>query len=419
MRRVAVLTLGCKLNQADSEALARELIARGLDVIDRPAAADAYVINTCSVTHVADRKARKLVHAARRLSPNAHIIVTGCYADTAGAQIADALGADAALPTSDKPAISALVASLPLRGIPAETARAARLRTRSFVKVQSGCNDVCAFCIVPRTRGREASVEPEHVVAAVREREGDGVQEVVLTGTQLGAYGRDAGRRPADVIRAVLEGTSVPRIRFSSLQPQDITPELLALWDDPRLCRHFHLALQSGCDATLRRMRRRYTTDEYGAAVARIRALVHHDAAITTDIIVGFPGETDGEFERSAAFASEMQLAAMHVFPYSRRSGTTAVHLADHVPPDAIRSRMSNMLAVAGAARRSYLGRFAGRVMPVLWEERADGFGDATASGLTDNYIRVRARDARDLRNTITPARLLTIQSGGYDGQAL
>jgi threonylcarbamoyladenosine tRNA methylthiotransferase MtaB len=421
--RVAILTLGCKLNQADSETIARQLAALGIDTIDRPAVADAYVINTCSVTHVADRKARHLVRLARRIAPGAPVIVTGCYVETAGREVAAQTGADLALPNADKAALAHRVAALcpaPSASPLAAAPRHAGLRTRAFVKVQEGCNDVCAFCIVPKTRGRERSRTPGDVVVDVLERERDGVQEVVLTGTQLGAYGRDAGTRPADVIRAVLAETAVPRIRFSSLQPQDIVPELLALWDDPRLCRHFHLALQSGSDATLNRMYRRYSAAEYADAVARIRAQCGDDVAITTDVIVGFPGETDAAFDESLAFCRQISFAAMHVFPYSLRSGTTAAHLPGHVAPSAKHERMQAMLACARESQQAHLARFTGRVMPVLWERCDDESAEAPRwDGLTDNYIRVRARASADLRNTLRPARLLAPRDGAFEGEAL
>ncbi|HZP56035.1 MAG TPA: radical SAM protein, partial [Dehalococcoidia bacterium] len=216
-------------------------------------------------------------------------------------------------------------------------------------------------------------------------------------------------------IAAVLAGTSVPRIRFSSLQPQDITPRLLGLWDDPRLCRHFHLALQSGSDATLRRMRRRYDTAQYADAVARIRAQCGDDVAITTDVIAGFPGESDAEFAESLAFCERTGFAAMHVFPYSLRTGTTAAKMPDHVPHAVKRERTQRLLALARAAQACYMARFEGHVMPVLWERRA---GDGAWDGLTDNYLRVRAASSADLRNRITPARLLRAEGDAFAAEA-
>jgi threonylcarbamoyladenosine tRNA methylthiotransferase MtaB len=418
LRTVAVLTLGCKLNQAESEAIARGLARAGCHVVDRPAAADAYVINSCSVTHVADRKSRHLVRLARRLSPEATILLTGCYPETAGMEIARATGADIVVPSRDKDAVVArLLAHRRAPGSTPAQAGAGALRTRAFVKAQEGCNDVCAFCIVPRTRGRERSIPAEEVAAVVLEREREGAQEVVITGTQLGAYGRDLdGMRygPAAVIRAVLAETAVPRIRFSSLQPQDITPELVALWEDPRLCRHFHLALQSGSDSVLRRMRRRYTIARYREALAMIRAYVP-DVAITTDVIVGFPGETEDEAAESLAFCREAGFALMHVFPYSRRPGTTAHILGGHLPEPVRRARMEEMLALATESAATFRRRFLGRTVPVLWETRRRGEGDGVPvwEGLTDNYLRVYTRSARELRNRILPARLV---GDGEDG---
>src|SRR5215208_720259 len=359
---VAVLTLGCKLNLAESDAIGRELQRAGCAVVDRPATADAYVINSCSVTHVADRKSRHLVRLARRLAPEATIVLTGCFPETAGYDAALATGADIVVPSRDKAeVVRRLFAHRPVAGDRSAVAGASG-HTRAFVKAQEGCNDVCAFCIVPRTRGRERSLSPEDVVAVVREREAEGAQEVVITGTQLGAYGRDLDSQhygPAAVIRALLAETSVPRIRFSSLQPQDISPELLALWEDPRLCRHFHLALQSGSEAVLRRMRRRYTKPQYAEALATIRAMLP-DVAVTTDVLVGFPGETEAQHEESLDFCREAGFAQMHVFPYSRRPGTTANLLPDHVPQPAKKERLGTMLALARDSGAGFRRRFLG-----------------------------------------------------------
>jgi threonylcarbamoyladenosine tRNA methylthiotransferase MtaB len=439
--RVCLLTLGCKLNQADSEAIARDLVAAGCRVTDRPAPADAFIINTCSVTHVADRKARHLARLARRLSPEATVIVTGCYAETAGPRLAAATGADLVLGNDEKPSLAGrLLGGGCVAHSPAACA-ANPLRTRAFVKIQEGCNDVCSFCIVPRTRCRERSVPVEQVVNAVQVREQEGVQEVVLTGTQLGAYrpvhrtnGGDptGGRGLIVLLRALLAGTAVPRIRLSSLQPQDVSPELLSLWEDGRLCRHFHIPLQSGSDAVLSRMRRRYTVDEFHRSLALIRERVP-EAAITTDVIAGFPGESDADFEETCAFCREAAFARVHVFPYSRRKGTAATLMREQMPEAAKRARTQRLLALAQELRAGFEGRLEGRVMTVLWEEghpgqlRRPGFpawplGSAEAGkprlqggpsgggliweGLTDNYVRVFTHSDADLGNRIVPVRL-------------
>jgi len=420
---VCLLTLGCKLNQADSEAIARDLLAAGCQVVDRPAAADAFVINTCSVTHVADRKARHLARLARRLSPGAPVIVTGCYVETAGPGLRAAMNADLILTNDEKPSLAAQLTRLGacqtggIADAGSYSDSCGPLRTRAFLKVQEGCDDVCAFCVVPRTRGRERSVPVDEVVSAVRDREEEGVQEVVLTGTQLGAYrpahraGRGngaAGSGPSVLLQALLAQTAVPRLRLSSLQPQDITPELLSLWEDPRLCRHFHLALQSGSDAVLSRMRRRYTADGFRRALALIRRHVP-DAAVTTDIMVGFPGESEADFEETCAFCREAAFAGLHVFPYSRRPGTVAARppLADDQVPEPVkRERTHRLLTLAQELRADFEGRFRGRVMPVLWERARPSKGSLLWEGLTDNYIRVFTRSDANLWNRILPVRL-------------
>jgi len=416
---VSVLTLGCKLNQADSEVIARRLAGNGVRVLDRavPGAA-AFVINSCSVTHVADRKARHLVRMARRLSPDAEIVLTGCYAETAPADIAKQTGADAVLPNVEKPSISdRLLERLRDRGDPSAGCPILirrDLRTRAFIKIQEGCNELCAFCIVPYTRGRETSVPIDYAVAEVRAREADGVQEVVLTGTQLGNYGRDAGDReegPRRLLEALLRHTSVQRIRLSSLQAQDISPALLALWEDRRLCPHFHLPLQSGSDRVLKRMRRRYSPDDYRRAVALIRERVP-DVAITTDVIAGFPGETDPDFEATIQICREIGFAAIHAFPYSRRPHTAAALMSGHLVPPVRRARLERLLHLGGESSIAFRRRFLGRTMQVLWEERRDG----RWQGLTGNYIRAHASDDRDLSNRLLPTRLASLEDEGVVG---
>lgn len=408
----AVLTLGCKLNLADSESIASGLRDRGFAVVDRLCEADAYVVNTCSVTHVADRKARRLIRCVRRLAPQAVVTVAGCYPRTAPPGEVARLGADFVAGTGEAER-AAVVAFLDGRfharqpGV--APAPGPGLRTRAFIRVQEGCNDVCAFCIVPRTRGRERSRPAAEVVAEVRAAVSLGVREVVLTGTQLGAWGRDfvAPERPASLIAEVLAGTDVPRLRFSSLQPQDITPELLALWEDPRVMPHFHLALQSGSDRTLARMRRRYTAREFLDAAARIRA-VAPDAAITTDIIAGFPGETTADVDETLTLAREVGFARIHAFPYSPRQGTSAAFLPERVAPAVLAERMARLLALGSEQSAAFASRFNGSTRPVLWERpRSPGAGlPERPHGHTDNYISAYASDdagAAELHNRITP----------------
>ena len=385
---VATLTLGCKLNQAETQAAARELQAAGCVTVDRPAAADAWLINTCSVTHVADRKARRLIRVAKRLSPNAPVIVTGCYAEHAADTLITEVGADVVVRNADK----ATAASAVLRALGATNGRdpaaAANStgRTRAFIKIQEGCNDVCAFCIVPHVRGRERAVPIDTIVSQAAERAAEGVQEIVLTGTQPGAYGRDRddGANAARLLQSLLADTDVPRLRYSSIQPQDITPQLLACWEDARLCRHFHLALQSGSDAVLAKMRRRYDADAFLHALDLIRATVS-GAAITTDVIVGFPGETDADFEQTLEICRRAEFADMHVFPYSPRPRTTAALLDDDVPPETKRRRSRVLRDLAAEQARRFRERIVGEIHTVLFESSTG----STLHGLTDTYVPV------------------------------
>lgn len=414
-KRAVVLTLGCKLNQAESEAIARDLSAAGWQLTDRAAPADAFVVNTCAVTHVASRKSRHYVRLARRLSPGAKVIVTGCAVEAEGAQVMREAGADLVLAGREKDKVAVLLTEDGV--VPAGRERPCLpcpLRTRSFVKVQEGCSQVCSFCIVPRTRGPERSVPRGEVLQQVRARVEGGTAEVVLTGTQLGAYGKDTDDSLDALIAAVLRETPVRRVRVSSLQPPDFSPALLRLWDDPRLCRHFHIPLQSGSDAVLQRMRRRYISDGFRRAVRDIRAALP-DAAVTTDVIVGFPGETDADFEATCRLCEEAELSGIHVFPFSRRPGTLAAGMPDPVPEPVKRERVARLLTLAEQLHARFLERLAGTTSLVLWEKQAGGLWE----GLTGNYARVLARGDGRLENTLTRTRLLHREDGALRGELI
>jgi threonylcarbamoyladenosine tRNA methylthiotransferase MtaB len=419
----ALLTLGCKLNIADSEAMARRLRRAGWNVADRATDADAVIVNSCSVTHFADQKSRHLVRMAHRVAPKATVALTGCLLETAPAPKIESLGADLVYRQTEQLALADRIIELHpsnhrQTGALEESGewRPAGLKTRAFISAQEGCNDVCAFCIIPRTRGRERSKPVVEVVAEALAREAEGVQEIVITGTQLGAYGRDWGHRtPYPLLKGLLEGTSIPRIRMSSLQPQDLSDEVIGLWRDERLCRHFHLALQSGSPSVLQRMRRRYTQDEYRDAVRRLRQTVP-DVAITTDVIVGFPGESDAEFDESHEFCREMAFAGIHVFPYSNREGTLAARLPSQVPDHVKRERVHRLIGLAGRMAGDYRSRFLGAVTNVLWESPRD---DGLWEGLTDTYIRVRAPSSADLTNRLAPVRLTGLSADGINGEVI
>jgi threonylcarbamoyladenosine tRNA methylthiotransferase MtaB len=407
--RVALDTIGCKLNQAETQFLARQLAQAGYRLVAADDEADVYILNTCTVTHVADRRCRQRLRLAHRRNPGGVVVAIGCYAERAADELARIEGVDLILGNDDK---SSLVPRLEESGrlnrpgYSQGGATIADFRTRAFVKVHEGCNSSCAYCIVPLVRGREKSLPADHVVGEVKRRVAEGYKEVVLTGTKIGLYRHD-GVNLAGLLPRLLTETGVERLRLSSLQPREISPELIGQWRDGRLCRHFHLSLQSGSDAVLRRMKRGYTVSGYQRAVARIREMVP-EAAITTDIIVGFPGETEAEFNDSYELCRQMGFARIHVFPYSPRSGTQAAGMPQRVGEGVKRERSHRMLALARESARSFREGFLGRTMAVLWEKQAGGVW----SGLTDNYIRVYAESSRNLTNELLPVRLTGILPG-------
>jgi threonylcarbamoyladenosine tRNA methylthiotransferase MtaB len=406
--RIALDTLGCKLNQADTELLARQFAEAGCHLVSSASEADVYILNTCTVTHIADRKARHRLRLAHRRNPDALVIATGCYAERAHQELARIAGVDLIVDNEQKPHLVKLVEengeiSRPAP-VDANMNNNAGLRTRAFVKAQDGCNSFCSYCIVPLVRGREQSLPADRIVAEVSQRVHDGCKEVVLTGTKVGSYGDD-GADLNGLIERILAETSVSRLRLSSLQPHEISPELIKLWRDERLCRHFHLALQSGSDSVLKRMRRRYLTSDYRQAVALIRDAVP-EAAITTDIMVGFPGETDEEFEQSYQLCQQLEFARIHVFPYSSRSGTEAARMPQPVGEKVKKQRSDRMLALAKESAQNFSRKFLGRTMTVLWEKQSR---DGIWSGLTDNYMKVYTRSNEDLTNQLLPVKLVEV----------
>jgi len=413
--KVALDTVGCKLNQAEVESLAKQLAEAGYRLVSPADRADIYILNTCTVTHIADRKSRHLLRLAHRRNPDARLIATGCYAQRAPQELAQIEGVDLVLGNEQKPHLLRLLEESGCLNRPVLAQQASNyhdgFRTRAFIKVQDGCNSFCSYCIVPLVRGREKSLPVEHIVAEVRQRIAHGYKEVVLTGTEIGAYNCD-GVDLSGLLRHILAKTDVTRLRLSSLQPQEISPELLGLWHDRRLCRHFHLSLQSGSDGVLNRMKRRYSVSDYQRSVASIRALMP-ETAITTDIIAGFPGETEDEFEESYDFCRQMEFARIHVFPYSPRKETQAALMPEQVSAQAKKQRSEKMLALAKESAQNFSQRFLGKAMPVLWEKQTDGIW----SGLTDNYIKVYTKSDEDLTNKLLPVKLVEISRDGVWGE--
>ena len=404
---VALETLGCKLNQAETETLARQFSRAGYEVTALGNSADIYVLNTCTVTHIADRKSRHLLRLARRQNPHAFIIATGCFAQRAADELGEMGEVDLVVGNNDKERLVQIVEVK--RGKAAGYSFATSYkghRTRAMVKIQDGCEQFCSYCIVPLVRGEEHSLPMEQVIQEIRTRVAEGYKEILLTGTQIGHYGQGNSKTEGvtlhRLVQRILAETKVERLRLSSIQPQDVTPELLWLWADERLCPHFHLSLQSGNDAVLGRMRRPYSIADYTKAVAMIREMVP-EVAITTDVIVGFPGESEEEFEQSYRFCERMGFARMHIFPYSTRPGTFACQMPDQVDERVKKQRSQQMLELAGRSAQRFQDRFLGNQAIVLWETNKDG----TWTGLTGNYIRVYTRYAEDLTNRLLCAKLI------------
>lgn len=415
--RVALDTLGCKLNQAETEDLHRQFSEAGYRVVSSPAEADVYVLNTCTVTHIADRKSRHLLRMAHRLNPDSLVIATGCYAERARDEISSIPGVGLVLGNSDKPHISDILSDA---GYPACSSggdntptgnRCNDRRTRSMVKIQDGCSKNCSYCIVPSVRGGERSIPPDMVVDEVRRRMALGYREVVLTGVRVGSY-RNEGTDLAGLMERILQDTDVERLRLSSLQPREIWAKLVGLWHDERLCPHFHICLQSGSDSILNKMGRRYSRKEFEQSISLIRKEVP-GVAITTDVIVGFPGEREQEYEESYHFCQQMDFARIHVFPFSPRSGTEAARLPGQVDDGVKRERAKAMLSLAKASALKFRQQFLGHNMEVLFEQESGGIW----SGLTANYIRVYSAGNGNLSNTTCNVKLLELYRDGVRGE--
>jgi threonylcarbamoyladenosine tRNA methylthiotransferase MtaB len=410
--------VGCKLNQSEIEALGRGFVQAGHQLVQASEEADLCVINTCTVTQTADSKSRKLIRQLRRANPTARLIVTGCYAEMSPKEIGAIGGVGLIVGNEDKERLVEMVGkSVDWSPVYQSTDLPVyRLgHTRAFVKIQDGCNNRCAYCIVSLARGRERSRPPQEILAEIEALVAAGCKEVVLTGVHVGGYGRDLDTGLGQLVEVILTETTVPRLRLSSIEPWDLEPPLLTLWENPRLCRHLHLPLQSGCDATLQRMGRRYTISQYAHLAAAARRSIP-DLAITTDIIVGLPGETAEEFVASLSFVEEMEFARAHVFKYSARPGTAASEMPHQVPYAEKKSRSEAMLELARGSSQRFWCKFLGRRMEVLWETPCKESKKAW-SGLTDNYIRVMTRIEFDLANTITSTELTGLAEGGMYGE--
>jgi threonylcarbamoyladenosine tRNA methylthiotransferase MtaB len=415
--RVYLESLGCKLNQCERDALARQFAESGHVVVLTPDEADVCVVNTCAVTHVAARKSRHRFRFLHRVNPSARLVATGCYATLGG----NGLRADLVAGNESKADLVSLIeAQIEDWGL-SESTLAGRAasdgallgRTRPMVQIQDGCDNACSYCIVHVLRGRQRSRPRDEVLSEVSDLVRQGYREVVLTGVHVGSYGRERGDDLIDLVQDILAHTTLERLRLSSIEPWDLRPAFFQLWQDPRLCRHLHLPLQSGCDETLRRMDRSYTAAEYAELVALARAAIP-GLALTTDLIAGFPGETEAAFAESLAFVERIAFARAHVFAYSARPGTTAAQMVDQLDPRIRRRRARQLREVAARSGEAFRRQFLGTTVSVLWEHR---LADGRWPGLTDNYIRVYADSDECLANTMRDVVLCDLEGDGVRGR--
>jgi threonylcarbamoyladenosine tRNA methylthiotransferase MtaB len=425
--RIYLDTVGCRLNQSEIEAYARQFRLAGHTLAAHPEEADLAVINTCTVTTQADSDSRQKIRQVAR-SGVAQIIVTGCWATLNPSAAASLPGVARVVPNTTKDALVANLLGLPLESFELDPIErvplpGARLRTRAFIKAQDGCDNACAYCITTLARGSRHSRALPEVLADVRAAVRGGTQEIVLTGVHLGSWGQDFDPpQPLHhLVETVLANTDARRVRLSSLEPWDLDERFFTLWENPRLCRHLHLPLQSGSAATLQRMRRKTTPQAFAALVKMARTAIP-DVAITTDVMVGFPGEDEAEFAESLRFVADLHFSGGHVFTYSARPGTAAAHMLPQVPYPLRKIRNAQMHHALSEAALAFRQRFIGQEVSALWESAQNltglhGSRDWKLTGLTDNYLRVTAHAPEAMWNQISQVRLTAISERGLFGQ--
>ncbi|MGA3286550.1 MAG: tRNA (N(6)-L-threonylcarbamoyladenosine(37)-C(2))-methylthiotransferase MtaB [Bacteroidota bacterium] len=411
MKRIALHTLGCKLNYAETAAIGKQFTSRGYIVVGLDDPADVVVINSCSVTSQADRECRQLVRRAIRHSPDAFVAVVGCYAQLQSEQIAGINGVDLVLGTQDKFSLldfidtekkknhaNVVVSCIDDNNFGLASSAGFEDRTRAFLKVQDGCDYRCTYCTIPQARGRSRSTTIVEIVRQAREAVGLGYKEIVLTGVNVGDYGKNDGTNLLALLKQLVTVDGLMRIRISSVEPNLLTDELLDFWfANDILCHHWHIPLQSGSNTILRKMRRRYLTGVYAERVERIKSNVP-TAGIGSDVIVGFPGESDALFNETCNFLNDIPISYFHIFSYSERPNTPAAAFDKKIDPQ-IKAKRSKKLRQLGIQKRHmFYETFVGKTVPVLFES---AHLDGTLSGLTEEYVRVDVKSNADLTNTI------------------
>lgn len=426
---LATLTLGCKVNQYETNAMEELFRQAGYEVGHFDEFADVYVINTCTVTNMSDKKSRQLIRKSKRINPDAIIAVAGCYSQTSPEEILDIEEVDIVMGTNDRNKIVEVVEShmdskictvddiMKVKEFEEMTLSNMNERTRAFLKIQEGCQQFCSYCIIPYARGPIRSRKLENIVSEVESLVQNGYKEFVLTGIHVASYGKDLGDVDLmDAIKAIHAIEGVERIRMSSIEPLIMTDGFIEeLSRLPKICPHFHLSLQSGCDTVLKRMNRKYTTAQYGEIVDKLRTHIK-DASITTDVIVGFPGETDDEFEQTYKFLKEVELSQMHVFKYSQRTGTPAAKMKDQVTPQLKQIRSDRLISLNAKNNESFMAKYIDAQMEVLFEKNVK---DDIYEGLTGNYIRVYAPSAENIEGQIRTVKISSICKEHLEGRLI
>lgn len=422
MKKAALHNLGCKVNAYETEAMQHLLEEAGYEIVPFTQKADVYVVNTCSVTNMADRKSRQMLHKAKKNNPDSIVVATGCYVQTSEKEVLNDLSVDIVIGNDRKHDLVRLLEEYSLDSVNDTVddindgkhnfeelfIDQTKEHTRAFIKVQDGCNQFCSYCIIPYARGRVRSRRFENVIAEVERLAANGFKEVVLTGIHLSSYGVDFEEATGllELIQAVNAVKGIERIRLGSLEPKIVTEHFVSeLSKLDKICPHFHLSLQSGCDATLKRMNRKYTTKEYERGCELLRKYFVHPA-ITTDVIVGFPGETEEEFEQTKAYLEHIHFYEMHIFKYSKRKGTRAAVMPDQIDEQVKAARSEKLIALGHDMSKEFRKFYIGKNEEALFEEKAVIGDKEYFVGYTKEYVKVAKKTDENLENQIVSGRI-------------
>lgn len=409
MKTVAFCTLGCKVNQYETNAMMQKMIEAGYEVVDFETKADIYIINTCTVTNMADKKSRQMLRRVKEINPEAILVAVGCYAQVAKEKLEQIPEIDLILGINEKNDIVKYVEQASKNTYVSDVLHQTEFldfgdvtyteKTRAVIKVQDGCNQFCSYCIIPYARGRIRSRKPESVIKEITDVAKEGIKEVVITGIHIASYGKDFNTeyRLIDLLEEIQKVDGIQRIRLGSLEPTLITEEFVTrLKKLSKICDHFHLSLQSGCDETLKRMNRKYTTDQFRHVVELLRN-AYPEVHLTTDVIVGFPGETEEDFNKTYEFLKEIKFYKMHVFKYSPRSGTVAAKMPNQIDGNIKEERSNKLIELSDENEKEYNQKYIGKEVEVLLEEREGEY----LKGHTTNYMVVKMKTNENLENTI------------------